>query len=125
MKKIIGIACFALFALAGNAQDLKGTWSLDETARQALTSTKSMAVAAQSSSKLASETPVTMVFENGSFRFTYVDGSTLEGGYFVSDGILSVGTAANSAEYKLVEQAGKLSIELASKQQSSFNKIVE
>ena len=123
MKKIICIACFALFALAANAQDLKGTWVIDATTQQvAKAKIAAVAGASGSTSKLEGEVPAKMVFEEGSFHFTYADGSTLEGGYFVENGALAVGTSDVAATYKLTEENGKLSIEIAGKQKSSFSK---
>lgn len=125
MKKVIGIACFILFALAGNAQNLKGTWVLDSGTQQAVESktanVKTMKVV-KSTPTLASGTPQTMSFEEGNFSFIYADGSVLQGGYFIKNDTIKLGTAAESAEYKIVEQNDKLTIEMGNKEQLSFSK---
>lgn len=122
MKKVICVVCLAFFALAGNAQDFKGTWVLDEASKQAPAIMKRMSVVAQNSSKLVSETPITMVFEEGIFTFTYSDGSIIKGGYYMVDKTLMLGSPDVSSEFKVIEQNGQLSIEIANNEKASFNK---
>lgn len=123
MKRIICIACFVCLVVWANAQDIRGVWVVDEVSQQAIeVKAKKISKVSENVSKLIDEAPIAMVFEEGSFHFKYLDESTLEGGYFIENGILKLGTPDTSAEYKIVEQNGKLSVELANKQKLFFNK---
>lgn len=128
MRKIICVVCFVVFVLTGNAQSLKGTWKVDSVSQQAISNktkkdgaTKILA----NPSKLESELPIKIIFEDSYFYFTYADGSTLEGGYLLFDNILQIALPDRVSEYEVSEQDGILSLKKVGKETSMFNKISE
>lgn len=130
MKKIVLVACFALFALAGKAQELKGSWVLDITQQAAESKVENTPVMIKtlegsSTNKLDNELPIKIVFEDSYFYFTYADNTVLEGGYWIEGDALKLGLPDKVAEYKIGERDGKLTIKMAGKEVSLFNKVNE
>ena len=112
MKKIICVACFTLFALAANAQDLKGTWVMDSTPKEVITTNvddiigKSFA----DDSKIEKEQPAVLFFDDYSLYLTYADNTIIWGEYRYAEGVLELFLSDGTVQYEAVLQEENLSL---------------